>query len=168
MKICTVCGIMKDDSDFYSYFRKKEGKTYTQTRCKECHITLTKSRNVEESGSLLDPELDRKRRMLVRKFNLLGGMVTEVDIYRLIDIYEELPWRKTIDSLKIDQQILIMWDAIQKDPLMIKKKCSMCNEWKESFKNFKIKKSENLFRSYCNECESELQKIKREKYKNNH
>lgn len=90
----------------------------------------------------------------INKVNKQRGWIDEIDAWRLVDIYEEIPNRRNIDNMKVEDQLIYMYQFIigRTKVNITTKKCASCGEVKELDSFYKDKKRPDGLSPRCAEC----------------
>lgn len=129
MKICRLCNIEKDESEYYTY-RARSGKTYIKGECKSCYSLSRIGKKIKRKpyipkckvsyGLILTQEAIN----FIEEINIKKrGYIDMVDAYKLtnyyVDIFDDY---YPIDKITVEEDLMRMWarlnDLYNKKPII--------------------------------------------------
>jgi hypothetical protein len=109
-RICYKCGIEKDMEDFcvrYNYKGRSTSYKYI-LKCNECKPNISK-----RVKKLCNAEMEKDMKYFIRKIELRGGHIDEVDAFRLVNFYVYKFGIKYYDKLSIEDELCLMWEELK-------------------------------------------------------
>jgi hypothetical protein len=110
-RVCRGCGIEKDMEDFlvrYDYKGRSSLYRYVLT-CNDCKPNISKHKCKE----LFNPKIERDIKYFIKKIELRGGHIDEVDAFRLVNFYVYKFGIKYYEKLSIEDELCLMWEELK-------------------------------------------------------